>query len=85
MSCKSCQSGGGSGGGLFAIKEALVPLTLIASTLSMKKKKGFKQTRKRQLNAKKQARKQTNKRNLMKRGKSKNNKRPKKSRRNTRR
>jgi hypothetical protein len=34
MGCKSCKSGGG----LFAIKEALVPLTLFASTLGMKKK-----------------------------------------------
>ena len=36
MSCRSCKSGGG--GGLFAIKEALVPLTLFGASLVMKKK-----------------------------------------------
>ena len=42
MGCKSCKSGGG----LFAIKEALVPLTLVASTLSMKKKTKKRKVRK---------------------------------------
>jgi hypothetical protein len=62
MGCKSCKSGGG----LFAIKEALVPLTLVASTLSMKKKtkkqkvRKFNKTKKQKQN--KQSKKTTHKR-----------------------
>ncbi len=61
MGCKSCKSGGG----LFAIKEALVPLTLVASTLSMKKKTYKKKARK--SNKTKSKKNKKNKKNTRKR------------------
>jgi len=61
MGCKSCKSGGG----LFAIKEALVPLTLVASTLSMKKKtkkRKFRKTKKSKITKNNKKRQSTRKR-----------------------
>ncbi len=67
MGCKSCQTGGSS---LVAMKEALVPLTLLGARLAMKKKtrknKG-KSMKKKNSNKKQKTKRNMNKKKMTKR------------------
>lgn len=68
MGCKSCQTGGNS---LVAIKEALVPLTLLGARLAMKKKtkKNKGKSMKKKNNKKQKTKRYMNKKKMTRRKK----------------
>jgi len=68
MGCKSCQKGGNS---LVAIKEALVPLTLLGARLAMKKKtkKNKGKSMKKKNNKKQKTKRNMNKKKMTRRKK----------------
>jgi hypothetical protein len=61
MGCKTCQKGGNS---LVAMKEALVPLTLLGARLAMKKR--TKKNKGKSMKKKNSSKKQKTKRNMNK-------------------